>query len=95
MVNQPVLNHEWDFSLGAEREHDEGACRQGWGRQGGPVNPHRASKNSIHQLIGQGDGGQLQSPLVQPNASRGLVWAEMRGLERGRWEGKSRDRACW
>lgn len=31
MVNQPVLNQEWDFSLGAERSHNEGTCRQGWG----------------------------------------------------------------
>lgn len=29
MVNQPVLNHEWDFSLGAEKSHNEGTSRQG------------------------------------------------------------------
>lgn len=28
MVNQPVLNQEWDFSLEAERSHNEGACTQ-------------------------------------------------------------------
>lgn len=38
MVNQPVLNQECDFSLGAERSHNEGTHRV-WSRREGPVNP--------------------------------------------------------
>lgn len=51
MVNQPVLNQEWDFSLGAERSHNEGTIRRG---------REQARRN------GQPHGGsQLYPPSVQ------------------------------
>lgn len=45
MVKKPVLNQEWDFSLGAEKSLNEGTCRQGWGTsKEKTVNPHGGSQ---------------------------------------------------
>lgn len=44
MVNQPVLNQEWDFSLGAERSHNEGTCRQGGEQARRNSQPHAGSQ---------------------------------------------------
>lgn len=43
MVNQPVLNQECDFSLGAERSHNEGIHRQGMEQARRTGQPHGGS----------------------------------------------------
>ena len=87
MVNQPVLNHEWDFSLGAERCHDEGVCKWQWGGQGeGPTHPEFA--RTPPTLPPPGALLPCQSPPVQPccgsadkseqrwGVEGGLLWGE-------------------
>lgn len=51
MVKKPVLNQEWDFSLGAEKSLNEGTCRQGWGASKEKQStPMEASRHSTYCL---------------------------------------------
>lgn len=89
MVNQPVLNHEWDFSLGAERERDEGqAGRGGVGREEQPITQfHRTHPPT-------------SVTPIQPTGGARVCWqggclGEVMGEGESSFEGKSRNKAGW
>lgn len=92
MVNQPVLNHEWDFSLGAERCHDEGAGG-GAGREEGSTHPEFPRTPPTLPLLGL--SFRVRHPLSSPAAGARASLNGGEGWREGSFEGKHRNTTCW
>lgn len=90
MVNQPVLSHEWDFSLGAERGHDEGAGREEWSTP--------QSFPELLPLTRWGSSPTAVPPAQRSGGSTSMLAEGCLGRAEGRGESsfeRKRNGACW